>query len=73
MGSGFVEECQEVGACGHCVDNDVAVVVGDDDDEFSQVAGGVWADEGEPGWVFVGVVIELDECMFVSVGDVVIP
>ena len=57
-------------SCLHGVNEDDALVVCEECDEFDEVACGVGADEGESWRVFVGVVVELDESVFVGVGDV---
>ncbi len=59
-----------MGSCLHGVNDDDALVVCKERDEFDEVACGVGADEGESSRVFVGVVVELNESVFVRVGAV---
>ncbi len=65
-----MKQGKEVRSCFHGVNDNDAVVVCEQRDEFDEVACGVGANEGESWRMFVGVVVELDRSMFVGMGDV---
>ncbi len=59
-------------SCLHGVNDDDALVVCKERDEFDEVACGVGANERGSWRVFIGVVVELNESVFLRVGDVTI-
>jgi hypothetical protein len=67
-----VEECEEVGAGIHGMNDDVSIVVTDDDNECDHGGCTVRTDERIARRVFVGIEIELYESIVEGVTDGVV-